>query len=49
MRQMLAAAAKRGEMYTMERAVEAEKKIERTRQRSQGNIEQAHKIRESFR
>ena len=48
MRQMLEAASERGERYLIERAVEAEKKIQRTRQRSLGNIEQARRIRESF-
>ena len=49
MKAMLAAAAQRGEAYLKERAIEAEKKIERTRQRSRGNIEQARRIREAFR
>ncbi len=48
MRSMLAAAAERGERYLQARAVETEKKIEMTRQRSRGNIEQARKIRDSF-
>ena len=48
MRQMLEAASERGERYLKERAVEAETKIQRTRQRSLGNIEHARRIRESF-
>ena len=48
MRQMLEAASERGEQYLKERAVEAETKIQRTRQRSLGNIEHARRIRESF-
>ena len=48
MRQMLEAASERGERYLNERAVEAETKIQRTRQRSLGNIEHARRIRESF-
>ena len=48
MRSMLSAAAERGERYLQARAVETEKKIEMTRQRSRGNIEQARKIRDSF-
>ena len=49
MRQMLQLAADRGDQYLKDRAVEAEKKMEQARQRSWGNIEQAQKIRDSFR
>jgi len=48
MKQMLEAAAERGEKYLKAYAVEAEKKMETARQRSKGNIEQARKIRENF-
>ena len=49
MRRMLDQASERAEKYLKELAVEAEKKMEQTRQRSLGNTEQATKIRESFR
>ena len=48
MRAMLAAAEDRGERYLKERAVETQRKIDMTRQRSNGNIRQARKIRKSF-
>lgn len=48
MKQMLATAAERGEKQLNARLAEAEKKMEMARQCSKGNIEQARKIRESF-
>ena len=48
MRENLAAAKARGERYLRDRAVEAEKKMQQTRRKSLGNIQQAQRIRESF-
>lgn len=48
MKQSIAGAQARYEAYRAQRDQEVEKKIERTQRYSQGNIEQARKIRQSF-
>ena len=48
MKNALTSAAERAKKYLSERAIEAEKEIANTRQRSIGNLDQARRIRESF-